>query len=366
MQKKYKILMGTNEQGGAECLAPVAKFLLSEGHDVFLYSGSPCAPIFTRENLSYEIVQNSAPPLEDLVALIKRLQPDVVVTGIIGKKNNLDFTLMAAAKRQNIPVLSILDSWLQYRERLFDHRHPSDVYWPHRLAVMDESCVTDLKNIGFPEDRVVVTGHPKFDELFRLKELRVNVKKRSELRLKYNLRTDKPVLVFFSQPLSKYYAKAEMGYDEFDVLKILLASYEDINREFKVELVIKEHPLRKTFSQNSQILPEAIKCLGVADADDLVILADVVLGMSTTILVHAALLGIPVVSIQPNVKRDFNLLTRMHWYQNVENKDDLTQNLLTILRDRNDIQPQMSLRLDGRVCERIVDVISKMIETRVS
>ena len=362
MQNKYKILMGTNEQGGAECLAPVAKHLLAAGHDVLLYSGKSCAAIFTRSNLKCTIVHDTAPDMQEWASAILQSEANVVVTGILGKKTNLDYTLIQAAKSLQVPTVCLLDSWLQYRDRLFDSHHPSDVYWPTKLTVMDESSCEELKKIEFPADRIVVTGHPKFDELFGLKKKRTDAKARQNLKRKYGLPAEESVLVFFSQPLSKYYSKLELGYDEYDVVNMLFASYLKLPNP-KVGLIIKEHPLKPTLARTEEYLPPGVQILKSGDTDELLVLSDVVLGMSTTVLVHAALLEIPVLNIQPHVQRDFNSLTQSGIFKNIATATELTQQLSAMLSNKKYQSPPMGALLDGHVCERITKTLITLIES---
>jgi len=88
----------------------------------------------------------------------------------------------------------------------------------------------------------VVTGHPKFDQLLKLKKEKKDLKKRELLLAKYGIRHSGPVIVFYSHPVRSFYPDKVLGYDETDVFPVLFNAVERLREDMRVNLVFKEHP----------------------------------------------------------------------------------------------------------------------------
>jgi len=93
-------------------------------------------------------------------------RPDVLLLSPLVHFGSAQADLVASAKRQRIPVGMLLFSWdnLSTKGRL--HRTPD---W---MFVWNERQRAEAAELhGFPEDRVVVVGAPRFDSFFSLRQL---------------------------------------------------------------------------------------------------------------------------------------------------------------------------------------------------
>jgi FkbM family methyltransferase len=101
-------------------------------------------------------------PLYD--AFLREQQPDVLLLSPVVHFGSAQADLVASARRLRIPVGMLLFSWdnLSTKGRL--HRSPDWMFvWNERQRVEAGQLH------GFPEDRVVVVGAPRFDSFFALR-----------------------------------------------------------------------------------------------------------------------------------------------------------------------------------------------------
>jgi hypothetical protein len=234
--------------------------------------------------------------------------PGAVLTGLVGDKHNLDYSLIRAARRSGVPVLSILDSWMNYSDRLRDRPGGtlSPDITPDRIAVMDESALADMVAEGVPAPLCKVTGHPKFDVL---PEPRGPT---PSFRGRFGIAPEETVVTFFSHSTAQFYSKEQLGYVESDAIQILFAGVRMLMHETPIFLLFKEHPRAPTRGLDLLEPPPRFQWLDESDADELMVCSDIVASMASTMLVFAAGLGIPVISIQPNLRpgEDRCVLTR--------------------------------------------------------
>ena len=152
------------------------------------------------------------------------------------------------------------------------------------------------------------------------------------------------------------------GYTEFDAFDIILqaiSSYSD-----PMVVAVKEHPRRPSLPLREN-LPETVRLVDHLDSDpmELIFAADVVSGMSSTLLVYAFLMGKPTLVVQPNLVRavDRNVLTRRGIVRNHESVSDVVEFLRECRRERKPDTLRMfrqSMRWGQRTDVAVADVIA--------
>ncbi len=301
------VVAGSAEAGGADCLIPVVIELRRRGRTVHVVAGPRAHHLFAQAGVSFEHATDAA-----ATAVAERLvqthAPAVVLTGLVGPKDNLDYALIRAAKHLGRPVVSALDSWMNYadRLRLVPDGPLSPAITPDVIAVMDGVALAEMVEDGVPAELCAVTGHPKFDSLA------ARGRPTSRLRERYGIDPDEVVLTFFSHSITEAYPENQLGYTEADAVGILFEGIRQLGRDTGVFLLFKEHPRAKTAGLDRLVAPRRFRLIEDGDADELMLGSDVVASMASTMLVFAAGLGIPVISIQPNLVpgEDRCILTR--------------------------------------------------------
>ena len=148
-----KVLALAGDAGGARALSPVMKRLAAQpGVTLQVQAYAAAVEIWRREGWPVTPVDVSAVLACDRLLLGTSWQPE-----------QWELEAITAARKAGVRSVSVLDSWVNYRVRFLD-RHGEFVL-PDAIAVMDESARAEMVGEGFPSDRVVVTGHPGFDEL---------------------------------------------------------------------------------------------------------------------------------------------------------------------------------------------------------
>jgi len=333
MSRAARILAGTLPPGGATCLFPVVKELRRRPDvelQVIGYSHS--AEIFREHDVEFiDLDKDSDDPVTEATVqeVASRYAPDLVMTGVFGPiEGGLDYWLIRAAQDQRIQSFGILDAWMNYAMRFADPVSGDPVaYLPDRLAVMDDQTVEELAAEGIPGDRVCVTGHP-FLPLVRqrARDRAARLRHRKDL----GARPGDRVIVFFSEPLrwgEQEGLNEPLGYDEFDAFRLLEAGLAQSTNEDI--LVVREHPRHASLQ-----LPDRIDRTRVIRGReqrmlDLIQAADVVVGMSSTVLVYAYLAGQKVLVIQPGLRpdRDCNVLTRRGILPNLQTTAEVARTL---------------------------------------
>jgi hypothetical protein len=208
--------------------------------------------------------------------------------------NGVDWerAILAGALERRLPVLAVLDFWSNYRTR-FNSIEPADL--PDAIAVMDDVSRRDMVALGFPADRVRVTGQPAYDAWLE------------DDPVAFRQAGATPAILFLSQPLEELYGSdcsvpGHPGYTERQVLNVLIDALAEMRNPFR--LTIRPHP-----REQADALPRLARC-GIdieVSRDGTLVEAiercDLVVGMTTMALIEAQVRCALVLSVQPGAHR---------------------------------------------------------------
>lgn len=333
MSARIRILAGTVRPGGATCLFPAINELRGRADvDVRVIAHAHAADVLAMHGVPFHdpTANGSKPLVEDAVRkMTSEYEPDLILSGAFGPiEGGLDFWLLLAAQRFRIPSYAVLDAWMNYAMRFadVDTGHPT-THLPDRMAVMDEQTVAELAGVGVPSDRLDVTGHPF---LSVVRQCSNDVSVRAKHREQLMAADGEQVVVFFSEPLrwgEEQGLNDPLGYSEFDAFDLMVNAIGDTDRPRL--LIVKEHPRHASLKLPDRIGQTRVLRCETKAVLDLIIAADVVVGMSTTLLVYAYLMGKRVVAIQPGAlpDRNCNVLTRRDIIPNCETIEAVTEAL---------------------------------------
>ena len=295
------------DPGGARALVPVLRRLRDD---------EQVAPVNYAYHEALEILEargvavRPMPPDSDAAtvrAILATEHPVGVLTGTSCNGRDLEKLFIAGAFELGIPSLALLDFWSGYVCR-FAAADGTLGYLPDTVAVMDARAQRELAAAGVPDDRIVVTGQPAFDELTEVRQ-QFTAAHREEVRRSLGVAPADLLIGFVSQPLGELYRTTQgdarfLGYDEREVLGLVIdavASLREVAAR-PVRLVIRCHPRESSSSFSSFENAWTRVARADNDARAVAMSCDLVVGMNSALLLEACFLGCPVLSVQPGLR----------------------------------------------------------------
>lgn len=368
------ILTVCGDPGGAAAIAPVIKkikedkqarikcYAYNQGQDILKYHG---------------ITSHDLPASVDIgviSSLLKQSKISLLLTATSYNNLNWERNFIGEARKLGIFSFSILDFWSNYALR-FSDAQGNLIYVPDKIAVMDDLAKNDMISAGFPQDCIVITGQPAFDALLKYRE-QFSIIKKNQIRNSIGIKNNESFIIFASQPLSEIYgarAASILGYDEKTVLEKVINSLEKISEKNKkdITLLIRPHP-RESLQDFAAYKSQKIQIILSADDEswNLIMAADLIIGMTSIFLIEACFLGNIVVSLQPDLRNTDVLPTNktglsIGIYKKEEILDTLEKFLFNDFARSELLTKTAELGLDTQASLRIVNYIySKIFNSR--
>ncbi|MEM6600323.1 MAG: hypothetical protein AAF649_02950 [Verrucomicrobiota bacterium] len=289
-----KLSVVAGDAGGAAALAPCIKEASVRGFEITCYAYSVAGEIWMNHGIDAQRASEKICDLGDALLLGSSLNDEM-----------LELKYIDEARKQNVPSYSFVDAWVNFGERFIDVNQ--ELHWPDRMFVTDKHAQKLMVQAGMESSRIDVTGNPALDEINRYLELKSRAQYKKALRKIYQIPEENFLWLYVSQPLS---IMPNSDIDENEVKDLFLGGLTKLGRETGRDgsVLVKPHPreskgnIRKQWSGSQ----EGIQVLFAEDSENDVnehaLGADAVIGMNSMALVQAAILNIPVLSIQPGVK----------------------------------------------------------------
>ncbi|BAY26005.1 hypothetical protein NIES2100_58150 [Calothrix sp. NIES-2100] len=260
-----KILAFAHDPGGANAVAATVARLQEIGAVVEAYAKGPAIRQFQRLGVAYQPVGEEHQPL------FVELDGDVLLTGT-SQVDEFERDAILWARKKGIPSIAVIDYWANYLQRFQPVNHPdAKPIFPDTITAIDETCAAGMIAEGLPSDRIRVVGQPYFAWLVARQKPQ-----------KTKLAT--PQYVLFA---SQYDA------NEVEILRILievLAEYKPLKK-----LLIRFHPRQNKCPASLSLLAESGLPFAIDESTDVletIQQQDIVLGITSIILIEAALMGI--------------------------------------------------------------------------
>lgn len=313
------ILAFAREAGGARAIAPVCRVMRDKGWELLLLAKDHALDIFKNQGLDCVDFPNfDEEILNRLTDKSFGSLPTFVFTSATSLPT-LDMTekyLWRWGQRNNIPTAGLVDQWQNYALR-FSGRTKKErlAYLPDYIFAMDELAKSEMIKDGIPQDRIVITGQPALDRFIR--EYKMMYAKAHKIRRGLKIPPGFIVVTFVAESLKKDFGKS-LGYDEQTTLRFLEKTLSDIaavNKDLKMCLLIRLHPENKVeeFRWILSRLPTIEKRIIQKELKpfEVIAVSDIVVGMTSIILIEAILVGKITVSLQINSIPDSqSVLTR--------------------------------------------------------
>jgi hypothetical protein len=264
------------EPGGANAVAATVAVLRSLGVEVAAYAKGFAIRQFQRLSVDCQPVGNEPP------TFLASLTGDILLLGTSEYCDPLEREAVLWAQQRQIPSIAIMDYWANYRLRFQSRTEPElEPIFPDLFTAIDERCAEGMVADGLPPDRIHILGQPYFAWLIDRQK-----NKKSPVETVQNI-------MFASQP----------GANEIEILKILLevlASYTTFN-----QLLVRFHPIQESCCQSIELLERSGLPFAIDDSTDVLTTLqqqDKVLGITSIVLIEAALMGVPAGSLTIGVE----------------------------------------------------------------
>jgi hypothetical protein len=279
-----KYLVIARQAGSAAALAPVVRGLRARG-DVVLVSAATAAARtgFGVVGVAPEVELPLESSVEWLAGWLEETRVTCVLTGT-SSEPRLDGRFWSAARKTRVPAVALLDHWCNYAERFSDRARFDNL--PDALAVMDEVAASTLSAVGFPVQRLHITGHPHLAEIAPITPAE-RIAARNTLRVS----NDRPVITFLSQPTA-----TGIGHTTRGALETVRFAVAQVRPDALV--VLRPHP-REDMPAALAGEPETV-VVRAGGPRGAIAATDVMTGMTSILLLEAALSGVATLSVRPN------------------------------------------------------------------
>ena len=239
---------------------------------------------------------------EDAHAIFDKFQPDLLFTGT-SYTSRIEMDFVREAAKRGIPSASFVDHYTGFDVR-FGTAEARIL--PDEIHVLDEKAAALAREAGLPESRIRITGNPYHGFLRNWQSQLTTQEVFQQLGIPVS---DAKIILFAPDPLSNVGGAEKNGTDEVAILKLFLESLGETGRP--TQLIIKAHPNQsleylKTGLKNVPKNVEVHLVPAEKDAllNDLIQQTDLVVGMFSSILLEAELLGKKSLGILVGLKKD--------------------------------------------------------------
>jgi UDP-N-acetylglucosamine 2-epimerase len=232
---------------------------------------------------------------------------------------------------------------------------------------MDELAKREAIEDGIDEERLIITGQPYFETVL---ENWKNVNSKDVIKAKQNIAHDRFVILFVSEPLSKVYKQANhldhfYGFTEISIFTELITALENVLDKLhqKPIIIIRNHPKEdpESFKIFLKKYKELITVDNVSNAFELVKIADLVIGMSSMLLIESAILGKSIESVQIGMKRKDNfVLNRLGITSPITNRKCLESKLVSYVNNLD--AKKLKFSFINSASANIVNEVKKIYE----
>ncbi len=302
---------------------------------------------------------------------LEQCQPGLVVVGTAEDRDTFGLALVAAARARRTPSVGVVDGPAYPDERFRGQGASPLSFAPDRVLVPDEATRRSFVALGMAEDAVIAAGHPLFDRM-RSERARLDREGQAAVRRRAlpAVRDGLPVLVFLAEISDGYRPELYRRHAGYRLAgrggassrtPLVMEEFLDASRALDAYRVLRLHP--KNSKDEFAAYTGEFDAISAGGAPhELIYAADLVVGMTTMLLVEAALLGRPTVSIVPDPAEAGWLPTASCGLTPViDRREDLAPALRAALRTRPD-QAVIDRMLPAGAQDRVADIFVAMLK----
>jgi hypothetical protein len=298
MKNNLDILIFVEDPGAANMAMDLPDLLNSQGCRTQLLAMNHAVLYLRVRQVKFSTIAADM----DAGVLLDSCNPRLLVIGTSENPDSIGLDLIDQARLRNIPSIALVDMACNAERRFRGRGFQALNHPPDQLIVPDTTTKDSFLRLGYPNENILNFGNPQYDRAWRCRrELEGAGRSKFEHR-------KRPRWVFVAEGFDLLNPGASLRSPEYTLLGrgdtdwrtgIVLEEILDqvANLHISPEIVVRLHPksIKEDFSQwadevsfDDSINP--LLCVWEAD---------VVLGMTSMLLLEAAILGRPVLSILP-------------------------------------------------------------------
>ncbi|KPV97328.1 hypothetical protein AN214_00833 [Pseudoalteromonas sp. P1-9] len=253
-------------------------------------------------NIPHKVTKTS----DEALVQLKTIQPELVLLGT-SNQNQIEPHIIKAARQLKIKTVAFVDQWQNYQVRF---KQFNKFVLPDKIILPDNNAIQEFKKEVGDHGDLACGGQPYLRSL----TLRPSARKVKKQQAK---------TLFISEPISSTLNRQQIqqiyGYDEkvtfFAILKVL--RHLRAKQTLSVKLHPKENKLNRTKS--------AYHCRYNSFSHQQLMQYDLVIGMASTVLLEAYILGLNVYVFQPQASSQFDhcMLSRYGYLRRCTTSRDL-------------------------------------------
>lgn len=305
MTESPRAVVLVEDPGAANYAAELPEALESRGIAATLLAYGHAAEFLERRTSNpFTVVGDTDPE-----PIVERFRPSLVVVGTSENPRSPALALIAACEERGIPTVGIVDSPAASKLRFRGTTSDPLAYAPDWILVPDLWTRSHYVELGHPEARVVVCGHPHYDfvRAFREKTRASQARIRAEL---FPRASPERRVVIFAADLSTGLDPADYRRSPQYTLRgrgesagrteIVLEEFLDALSPYRerIHCVMRLHP-KHEIAELQAYVEEFDQVSQAEPSLDVLVGADAAVGMTTMLLVEALLLRKPTLSIVP-------------------------------------------------------------------
>lgn len=315
------ILFFVEDPGAANFVAPLIPALQKE-----MFNVKTLADGIARDYLSkYEIAFESNDAKETADQILDQYKPKLLVVGTAENPDTFGLKLVEKARSQRIKSVGVIDARMNTEHRFRGRTDNALSYAPDYILVPDEWTKDSFIKLGYPKDNISVSGNPHYDYVFE-EANRMRNEGRSKIRDKIfpDANSNKLIITFVSEGSQRTIPRSYM--QTYNNNYNFKGRGSSIGRtEIAIEEILDAiRPSRQTFYLVLRLHPKddpSDFLIYMNEFDyfsqkenplETVYASDLVIGMTSMLLLEAAQMSVPVLSIIPKSAEE-------NWLCNTDN-----------------------------------------------